>query len=290
LLDSALELSRRSLELAETPEAILLHASALTRLRRYQEVLSFASEKLADSTMVARLLLLRRAAGTAAWALGDRERARREFDILRRTNISIAWSEDAALRLHFLSGEHPSALFPYFAGEVADSLAVGFLSGVRVREGARDPALSYLLGLAYSRQGSTDSAIAQFTRARFDDLVLEFSRHRRIAVAEFGMGRFQKAKAHVWEARNYTWSVALELDLDSWIRRCDWMSEKARSDPHTRTLHGIDAPGRKLIFAQILRLLMALHSPMVTNTEFLHGNDNRSLGAGDPGLARQSYD
>ena len=286
-LDSALELSRRSLELAETPEAVLLHASALSRLRLHQEVLTFAASKLADSTIVSRLLPLRRALGTAAWALGDRERARREFEILRNTRISVAWSEDAALRLHCLAG--PSSLLPYFAGELADSLAVGFLSDLQRKKGAREPALSYLLGLAYIRQGSTDSAIAQFARARFDDPVLEFSRHRRIGLAEFAMGRFQKAKAQFWEACNYTWSVALELDLTEWIRRCDWMTEKARSDPHTRALHQLDAPGEKLIFAQNLRLLRSLHTPNTTFKELPHGNDYRSLGAGDPGLARQSY-
>jgi len=115
--------------------------------------------------------------------------SRREFEILRGTRISSAWAEDAAIRLHCLESEHPSVLLPVFLGVIPDSSAVEFLSALGSRKKLADPALSYLLVLALSRQGETDRPIAQLARARFTDPVLRIrvlpsDRPRRICDGE----------------------------------------------------------------------------------------------------------
>jgi tetratricopeptide (TPR) repeat protein len=259
LPDSALELSDRSLSLTETPDAVMLHASALFRLGRYEDVTTFAGERLTDSTLRRHLLPLHRTAGTAEWALGRREQARSHFEILKRTRISTAWSEDAALRLQCLNENNPSVLLPYFTGAVPDSVAVGFLRDLLPRDAAGSSTLRYMLGIVYDRQGARDSALMEFSRARFRDSVLEFSRIRRLALVEFALGKYESAKVHFWEARNRAPAAALELELDEWMRRCDWMEEKVQTDPYTRTRQRISPESGKLIFAQNFRLF-ASHS------------------------------
>ncbi|MBE0558817.1 MAG: hypothetical protein IH628_16440, partial [Proteobacteria bacterium] len=222
---------------------------------------------------------LRRIVGTAEWVLGHHERARRNFEILKGTRISLAWAEDAALRLQVMDEKDSFALVPYFTGAVPDSEAVTFLRGLRSRYAVRESTMRYLLGLSYDRQQSRDSALMEYSRARFSDPVLEFSRIRRIALAEFAAGKYQKAKMHFWEARNHVPSGVLELNLDEWIRRCDWMTQKIRYDPYTRT-RGQRASGEdKLIFAQNCCLLPSLTSPTKTIRGVSYDNDYRSLGA-----------
>lgn len=262
--DSALALSDRSLALTEAPEAIFLHASALLKLGRSEELVTFAERRLADSTLSARLLPLRMTLGMAQWALGWKEQARHNFEILKATRISFAWAEGAALRMHVMDAMNSSALLPYLSGEVPESASVAFLRTLGKR-GIPEETRSFLLGLAYDRQGIRDSALMEYSRARFDDPVLEFSRIRRMATAEFAKGQYQRAKMHFWEALNHVWSGASEIDLEVWIRRCDWMSEKAKSDPFTRT--GSESTKRKpkLIFAQNFRLLGSRYSPTEIN-------------------------
>jgi len=253
--DSALDLSRRSIELSSTPEAVLIQASALLRLGRYEELVRFAQEELADSNYAVRLLPLRRSLGTAEWALGHHERADSNFELLKRTRISLAWAEDAALQSQAMKVQGSSELIPLFGGAVRDTQAVRLLTRVLERTPTSEPVLRYLLGLAYDRIQMRDSALAHYALCRFTDSLLEFSRIRRMGLVLFGTGQYQQAKMHFWEARNYSPTDALELELDEWIRRCDWMTEKARSDPFTRTKGEGVTTKPKLIFGQNFHLL-----------------------------------
>ncbi len=259
--ESALVLARRSLSLTKTPEATILSAGALFRLGRYEEVARFAADALEDSVLRDRLLPLRRTLGLAQWSLGRTAEARQNFEVLKSTRISLAWAEDAALCLRAMEEQRPSVLFGLVSGLVADSLMVDSLSALLRSRSARSSTLEYLLGLAFDRRGERDSATMAFGRARFGDPVLEYSRVRHLAVAEFATGQYQRAKMHFWEALNFLPPQASQVRIDEWIRRCDWMIGKAEADPNTRT----DGDGReqktKLIFAHFFRLLRSLHSP-----------------------------
>lgn len=227
--EEALASSRRSLDLTKSSEAIIHHATALFRLRNYEEAVRFCREQLADSTIAHTLLPLHLTIGDALWSLGRIGEARAEYERLYGFHLGLSWDEASAVRIAALSEpRRAAALRDYFVSDMIDSGRVEFLKSASLLN-RRDPLRLYLLGreMIVARNFSEGLEALLSTRI-MNAPILEFLRHQRIGVAYFELGSYEKAKVFFWESLNFTLKQSHQIEVGEWAERCEWMEETSK--------------------------------------------------------------
>ncbi|MBI3005388.1 MAG: hypothetical protein HYY49_08220 [Ignavibacteriales bacterium] len=222
----ALESSSSSLQKSTNIEAVFQKTNTLVRMRHFQEAIDFAEEKLTDSTIAHALFPLRLALGDAYWAVGLKERAVDSYQRILASHVNLTLDEACALRIEaaFSGGQH---LQPYFIEENSDSGRVQYLQSVLRRNNA-DLLAKYLLGRELaSREEYSEGIDALSSIGKMNLSVLEYLRERRMGFIYFKLGEYQKAKVHFWRSLNEITNEAYFIEMDEWLKRCDWMEENA---------------------------------------------------------------
>ena len=220
----AYESAARSLDLSRSPEAISQTLNALLRLGRFAEAIEFAEEQMGDSTLAHTLLPLKLQLGDSYWANGDSERAKRLYQELLSTHLSLSTDEAVALRLEAMQDTSLArTLLPYFTGSQTDTTRISFLRA-SLQKPLRKDLKTYLLAREYASQGDERSAIELYASlGLLKQTTLEFQKQLRLARLYYTAGDFQRAKIHFWQSLNYTSSEAFTLRIREWLDRCDWM-------------------------------------------------------------------
>lgn len=220
--EKAIETSRRSIELNRSPEAITQHVLALTRAGRFKEAAEFGTAALRDSSTAHTLLPLYLTLGDAAWAIGDAAGAKRLYEALFAIHLSTSYDEACALRLEAMGRRDAAELRPWVTGEMADSLRAEWLAE-RAARGDSSLLTQYLLGRELMSAGRANEALEVLLRVRRLNVgILDYLRMRRIANLYFNLGKYQKAKMYFWESLNFTGKESHRIEVEEWLRRCDW--------------------------------------------------------------------
>ena len=95
----------------------------------------------------------------------------------------------------------------------------------------RDALCSYLLGgeLISARKFSEGLGVLRNIRI-MNAPVLEFLRYKRLGLAYFELGSYEKAKGFFWESLNYTLKLSHQIEVSEWVERCEWMEENNESN------------------------------------------------------------
>jgi tetratricopeptide (TPR) repeat protein len=223
--EDAVALSARSLELSKTPDAVLQHATALSRAGRYDEVLAFGTAALADSTIAHTLLPLRLVLGDASWMRGSLRDAARWYETLSFVRLSPSYDEACGVRLAALGDRAERDLREIVLGQMPDSLRISWLES-RLLAGRFSALVPYLLGRELIAQERWRDAINALSIIRpLTGSVLEFQRLRRLGLAHRETGEYQKAKMFYWESLNHTSSEFHRLETQELLRWCDWLEK-----------------------------------------------------------------
>lgn len=222
----ALVSSSKSLERTTSVEAIFQKTNSLVRLKQYQEAIDFAEMKLGDNSIAHAVIPLNLALADAYWAAGSKEKALEACQRLLALHINLSLDEACALRLQALIS-HAEHLRPYFIQEIPDSVRIEFFQNALQR--SKDDFLaSYLLGRELSSREKYRDAIDAFSSMKdMNFSLLEYLRERRLGFLYFKIGEFQKAKLHFWRSLNEVSNEAYFIEVDEWLKRCDWMQEHA---------------------------------------------------------------
>lgn len=223
--EKAIESSRRSINFSRSPEAVIQHVLALTRAGRFEEATQFGTAALRDSSIAHTLLPLYLTLGDAAWATGNPAGAKRLYEALYAIHLSTAYDEACAVRLEAMSRRDAEELRPLVTGEMADSLKVEWLAHKRARTDSSS-LIRYLLGVEFMSAGRTNEALDEFLRVRrLNAGILDYQRMRRVAILYFNVSDYQKAKMYFWESLNFTARESDRIEIEEWLRRCDWVEE-----------------------------------------------------------------
>ncbi len=225
----ALASADRSITLSKNADAVYQRNIALFRMGKYDQVIDFAQEVLADSTICTSLLPLRMILGDSYWALNKFDQASHQYSIVLDDSLSASVDETAAARLEILSDNTSRMAFkPYVLEDMNDSARLTFLESLK-EVPSLDPLARYLLGREYSLKGN-DLRLVQELRvlAPMDSPILEYLRNRRIATAMYNLGNFERAKMYSWRALNYASNDAQSYQLEDFLHRCEWIQEHLR--------------------------------------------------------------
>ncbi|MEX2117857.1 MAG: hypothetical protein WEB37_13325 [Bacteroidota bacterium] len=221
--EAAVELSRRSLELTRSPEAILQHANALLRSGRSEAAIEFGTEALADSMITHTLLPLYLTLGDAHWKLGNALEAGRLYDALYSVHLSPAYDEACGIRRFGLRDPSGEQLREFILGDVADSLRIPWLESGMAKS-RFSQLLPYLLGRELIAEKRMDEARRTLMLPRPMSMgVLEFFRLRRLATVHLELKEYEKVKICLWESLNYTTKESHRFENEELIRWCDWL-------------------------------------------------------------------
>jgi tetratricopeptide (TPR) repeat protein len=292
--EGALQSATLSLQFTISGEAVFLKMNSLLRLGEFHAAEEFAVQMLRDSTWGATLLALKLQLGDAQWAGGNPAQAERTYSELLRTHFSPTMDESLLLRLEVLRDPTlSSVLVPYFVGALPDSSRLALLHTAAERS-TRTELMSYLLAREYAAQGKDRRAIELFRRfEKMPSDELELQRQLRVARLEYARGEFQRAKIHFWQSMNYTSSAALQVRIQEWLDRCDWMTNPppVLSEQKHGELLSSRPEGeryRELIFAHFLDTFCHasatdipehnLDSPQFTNGALLQTDSSQLVG------------
>lgn len=226
---AALASADRSLELSTSIEAVLQRAVLLFKLQRFDEVIRFGEEKLADTSIAHTLLPLKLTVADAFLATGELTRARQLYEEILSTHLSLLWDETSAIRLELLRDSLlVQEMQPYLTSGLDDSLRLDLLKIVS-KSHPRASLPQYLLGRELASKEKYDEAVQQLVKGgAIGGVILEFTRQRRIGQLYFRLHQFERAKTYFWQALNYTDREARILEIREWLERCDWMEERER--------------------------------------------------------------
>jgi tetratricopeptide (TPR) repeat protein len=225
LYDEALASADRSLGHTLSVDAAFQKATALLRLGRYNEAVSFAEARLADSTTASSFLTLRVLLGDALWAIDSVESALRIHAEILRSHLSLSWDEALSLRLEILlRPDLARDLKPYFISLNDDSARIALLE----RAVAADPgeAVTRFL-LARERIGHEKYEEAVQLLDAIPPMkspILELARQRRLGQLSIALGRYEQAKIYFWQSLNHVYRDSQALELEERLRFCDWMT------------------------------------------------------------------
>lgn len=226
---AALQSADQSLKLTTNIEAILQRATLLLRMKRYDEVIDMSREKLADTLLAHALLPLRLVFGDALWGRGDVQAAREAYEQILATHLSLGWDETCQLRIEALKDSTlAEVLRPYFLTDADDSVR---LDQIRTFSNLHpnSPMLTYLLARELAAKEKTEEALSLLSEiGRMPADVLEYLRNRRMGQLYFRVAEFEKAKMYFWQSLNYVEREERTLEMEEWLRRCDWMSARSK--------------------------------------------------------------
>jgi tetratricopeptide (TPR) repeat protein len=202
--------------------------STEVRLGDYRAALHTVDSVSSASPRPARAVPLFMAAGDAAWALGDTARAFELYAAVVNVDYAEQVTESAGLRLHALrEGGHSAALLRFFLNGDPDTVRSAILDSLLLE----DPANRCVLLLSARhrlRSGDATTALRRAGSFRMPDPLLEAVRLRTEARALFEVGRYQEAKARMWESLTYHGRQAAVDRIGVWTDFCDWMTRYGR--------------------------------------------------------------
>lgn len=223
--ETAVESSRRSLDLSRSPEAIIQHAGALLQSGRTEEAVAFGSNALADSTIAHVLLPMYLTIGDAHWKTGNELEAGRLYEALYSVHLSPSYDEACGVRRFALRDPERMQWREFILGEVADSARIPWLES-KLTSGGFSPLVPYLLGRELMAANRMDDARKVLLLLRPMNVgVLEFFRMRRLAVVHRELGAYQKAQMFFWESMNHTTKESHRIENEESIRWCDWLNK-----------------------------------------------------------------
>jgi hypothetical protein len=227
--EDALNSAEKSLGKTISTEAVYQKTTALVRLGRYPEAISFAREKLADSVSSFSFLTLRSLLADALWGADSLESAAQEYGNLLHAHLSQGWDESLTLRqVIVLKPDLARALKPVFLTGLEDSARSTALSDL-MHAFPAEPVFTYLVAREKISDENYEESIRLLDGLRaFDSPVLEFSRQHRLAQAALALGFYQKSKLYYWQSLNHVSRETQSVEIEEKLRFCDWMDEFGR--------------------------------------------------------------
>jgi tetratricopeptide (TPR) repeat protein len=168
------------------------------------------------------LLLLR---GDALWHEGDREGARRAYREALSLDLSVRFSEAAAIRLVALGDSALAAAFPSYFAAHSDSAALLALDALH----SQHPIVEYLRAVIALRSAGQPPAGFERDTARFPYAVLDFSRKQMLARAALLRRDYRTARTLFWESLNFDHTLSSVERTDDWIDRTEWYERHGAS-------------------------------------------------------------
>jgi tetratricopeptide (TPR) repeat protein len=193
-----------------------------------QNAVQLLDSLIASDRNPAQYLPLYVAAGDAKWLTGNREGAAALFTRGRKAEISLAYDEAFAIRLHVLEGSAADTIFNgYFHSIAPDSVRLKVLNGL-IASDSTGWIPRYLRGKTLLRMKRYDEAVKafeSFTLADRDSL-LEALRLRQIGASLFRLKRFQEARGSFWISLNFLNTEMAQNEIGDNVDRCEWMEKE----------------------------------------------------------------
>jgi tetratricopeptide (TPR) repeat protein len=216
--EKALQSAEQSLRLSKTPEAIFQKAAALFEMRRLNDYIEFVDAQLRDTTMSFALLPLHLRLGDAYWAMDSLAKARQEYEVMSRIDLSASNEEAGRLRLEALkNSQERGELKVYFTYPMEDTMRIARL------ERLTSSVAHYLLAREYAAKERFIESAQIFTMiGSMESKTLEFFRLNRIGKVWFKLQEFEKAKTAFRQSLPIAPNTFLQLETTEWIERSDF--------------------------------------------------------------------
>lgn len=226
--EEALEKSQEVLRLSNNPVAIMTGATALFKLKQYEECADLITGASRDSTMRRLLLPLMMMLGDTYWALGDLSAARTEYERAKSILIQGSHEESAEVRLLAISSfPNNSLLRSYFVEHQPDSVRIKTLEALIGGKEIQSPLLYYLLAREKMAKKDYQSAVALFQDSgSIGSPVLEQWRLYRLGRCFYELKNYKEAKLNFLKARDAAQQQVHHLQIQEWILRCEWMNAR----------------------------------------------------------------
>ena len=76
-------------------------------------------------------------------------------------------------------------------------------------------------------KGRMKEAVAEFERGTMERWpLLEFLLRKRLGQLYFRLEQYQRAKVNFWQSLNFAPHEAAVIQIEEWLRRCDWMEKR----------------------------------------------------------------
>lgn len=237
-LNKTLSLSGRSLELAKSPAAVNLHATAMRRLGEDERCIQFLERVMRDSTIQHSLVHLNLLLGDSYWAVGQSERAKEAYERLLAVRLNSTYDEAASLRLLALSTQQSANAYQsYFAKHQADSSRITLLADLLTSQKHFPSVTHFLMGRELMSQKKYTQASKHLQQVKeLNSAPLNYLLQYRLGRSFFAMRDYQRAKMHFRDALNFSTERFRILHVREWIQRCEWMYEKRREGPTAKLL------------------------------------------------------
>ena len=210
--------AEQSLRLSKTPEAVMQKAAALFEMRKFHELIEYASAQLGDTTIAYALVPLHLRLGDAYWALDSLSRAQREYELLAQVQLNTSTSELCALRLEALKDQQERNELRIFFTYALDDTA-----RIKRLEHLHHPVARYLLGRMYAgKERWTESAQVLESIGSLESKTLEFFRQFRLGKTWFQLQDFEKARNAFLGAQQQCPNPFLQLTVTEWLERCEF--------------------------------------------------------------------
>jgi tetratricopeptide (TPR) repeat protein len=220
----ALESAERSLKHTMSADAVYQKTTALLRLGKFDDAMTFTKRILGDTVATPSFLTLKLSLGDALWGVDSLEGGMKVYSELLRSHLSSGWDESLSLRLEILlKPDLARALKPYLLASNEDSVRIQLLENI-VRQYPRESIPRYFLAREMIAKDSLENAIRLLEEiSAWRAPILEFSRQRRLGQLFSALGKYEKAKVHYWQSLNYLFRDAQATEIDEKLRFCDWM-------------------------------------------------------------------
>jgi tetratricopeptide (TPR) repeat protein len=224
--EEALKSAEKSLGKTMSTEAVYQKTTALVRLGKYADAITFAQTKLENSTAASSFLTLNSLLGDALWGADSLDNAMKAYGEILRSHLSLSWDESMTLRQEVvLKPNLARALKVLFVSTVEDSARVSFLENI-AQAFPKEPIPRYLLAREKVSAERYDEAMQLLDGIRpFDSPTLELARQRRLAQVEMALGHYQKSKMYFWQSLNNVYRETQSVEIEEKLRFCDWMDE-----------------------------------------------------------------
>jgi tetratricopeptide (TPR) repeat protein len=168
------------------------------------------------------------AAGDAEWLSGNHEKAATFFRRGLRAELSTAYDEAFAVRLHALESSSADSLFHlYFHSQEPDSIRLAVLDRIPLLPNDRWIAL-YLKGRTLFRMKRYAESLAALDSVTLagKDAFLEALRLRMMGTNLFRLRRFQEAREKFWVSLNYYGIETAQNEMNDNVDRSEWMEKE----------------------------------------------------------------
>lgn len=190
---------------------------------RYDTVIQLLDGRLLDTTSLSDIAGLMMLYGDALWAKEDFLSAKKAYETILHFELSESFDEMAASRLAVLSdAKLRFRIHPVFIGIEPDSVKLSVLEQV-ARE-SNSPILPFLQAQMLFRMKDYTGArgLLETELTGYENATIGAAREKLLGMCYYRLRMFQNARAHFWQAMNFTMNEASILRLHDWIDRCEW--------------------------------------------------------------------